>query len=80
MGINPCDDGNNINGDGCSATCQIERGWNCSGGSKITKDVCKDVVPHKMHIIRNKNNTLVTVLFSEKSSIMVPQVTLHRNL
>ncbi len=24
-----CDDGNTNNGDGCSATCQIEAGWNC---------------------------------------------------
>lgn len=27
----PCDDGNTSNGDGCSSTCQIEQGWNCSG-------------------------------------------------
>jgi len=25
-----CDDGNRTNGDGCSATCQIEAGWQCS--------------------------------------------------
>ena len=25
-----CDDGNHVNGDGCSSTCQIELGWNCS--------------------------------------------------
>jgi cysteine-rich repeat protein len=24
-----CDDGNNINGDGCSSTCTIEVGWSC---------------------------------------------------
>lgn len=24
-----CDDGNNMNGDGCSSTCQIESGWRC---------------------------------------------------
>lgn len=24
-----CDDGNNIPGDGCSATCTVESGWNC---------------------------------------------------
>jgi cysteine-rich repeat protein len=24
-----CDDGNNVSGDGCSATCKIESGWKC---------------------------------------------------
>jgi cysteine-rich repeat protein len=26
----PCDDGNNLNGDGCSNVCQVEQGWICS--------------------------------------------------
>ena len=25
-----CDDGNSINGDGCSSTCQVETNWACS--------------------------------------------------
>lgn len=25
-----CEDGNNINGDGCSSTCTIEKGFKCS--------------------------------------------------
>lgn len=24
-----CDDGNNINGDGCDANCKVETGWTC---------------------------------------------------
>lgn len=28
-----CDDGNNINGDGCSSSCLIEDGWNCTSAS-----------------------------------------------
>ncbi|CDW73786.1 UNKNOWN [Stylonychia lemnae] len=39
---NQCDDGNNINGDGCSSTCQIESGYYCVGGSKYTKDKCQE--------------------------------------
>ena len=27
-----CDDGNQVNGDGCSASCQIEEGFGCQGG------------------------------------------------
>lgn len=30
-GTEACDDGNVTNGDGCSSTCSIETGWNCSG-------------------------------------------------
>ena len=28
-----CDDGNNIDGDGCSKKCEIEEYWNCEGGN-----------------------------------------------
>ena len=30
MGTEECDDGNQISGDGCSSTCQIEPGWTCA--------------------------------------------------
>ena len=32
------DDGNIINGDGCSSTCSIETGFVCTGGSSSTHD------------------------------------------
>jgi len=38
-----CDDGNTISGDGCSSKCQIERGWQCSGGNHHHKDTCKEI-------------------------------------
>jgi len=28
-----CDDGNKLDGDGCSSTCQVEACWECSGGA-----------------------------------------------
>lgn len=43
----PCDDGNNVNGDGCSSTCQIEPSYSCRGGSPTTKDVCLPFAPSK---------------------------------
>jgi len=36
----PCDDGNRLRGDGCNSNCQVEPGWNCSGGSPFSKDNC----------------------------------------
>ena len=29
--VEDCDDGNVVDGDGCSSTCQIEEGWTCAG-------------------------------------------------
>lgn len=40
MGEVECDDGNNFNGDGCSSTCIVEKGFTCSGGSPTTPDKC----------------------------------------
>ncbi len=36
-----CDDGNTAASDGCSATCQVEAGWSCPGGSSCAP-VCGD--------------------------------------
>jgi cysteine-rich repeat protein len=35
-----CDDGNNIDGDGCSSTCQNEKNYKCVG-SKTTPSHCR---------------------------------------
>ena len=40
FGYYGCDDGNSANLDGCSATCRVENGFTCSGGSSASKDVC----------------------------------------
>jgi MYXO-CTERM domain-containing protein len=37
-----CDDGNASNGDGCSATCQIEPGWQCAGEPSVCTPICGD--------------------------------------
>jgi large repetitive protein len=35
-----CDDGNTVSGDGCSNACSIECGWECTGGSANSRDIC----------------------------------------
>jgi cysteine-rich repeat protein len=37
---NACDDGNTVDGDGCSSTCLVETGWTCTGGNMARPDVC----------------------------------------
>lgn len=41
IGLVECDDGNMIDGDGCSSNCTIEAGWVCSDGTPTSKDNCQ---------------------------------------
>jgi cysteine-rich repeat protein len=41
-GGEPCDDGNTRSGDGCSASCQIEAGYTCTGSPSLCTSVCGD--------------------------------------
>ena len=43
-----CDDGNNVNGDGCSSDCKVEVGFNCYGGSPNSKDSCSKSIPQAL--------------------------------
>jgi cysteine-rich repeat protein len=37
-----CDDGNTVDGDGCSSTCTVETGWFCSGTPSLCAPICGD--------------------------------------
>ncbi len=39
-----CDDGGRVPGDGCSAACQVEDGWECAGTPSVCDGVCGDGV------------------------------------
>jgi cysteine-rich repeat protein len=43
-----CDDGNNVNGDGCSSDCKVEVGFSCAGGSPNSKDSCSKTLPQAL--------------------------------
>ena len=40
-----CDDGNKVDGDGCSSDCKIEENFECKGGSSTSPDLCFDARP-----------------------------------
>jgi cysteine-rich repeat protein len=44
MGFLACDDGNLLDGDGCSAKCEEEIFWHCYGGSPNAPDSCINTV------------------------------------
>ena len=36
----PCDDGNQSSGDGCSNACRVEPGWSCAGSPSVCTPSC----------------------------------------
>ena len=46
-----CDDGNNVDGDGCSNDCKVEVGSVCTGGSPQSKDLCSRNKPNRVDIL-----------------------------
>jgi len=40
VGTEVCDDGDLVNGNGCTSTCTIEAGFECGGGSSTSADSC----------------------------------------
>lgn len=43
LGQYECDDGNNKDGDGCSANCKLEKGWDCHYDEKYCKLICNPI-------------------------------------
>lgn len=42
LGLEACDDGNDDDGDGCSALCAVEAGWTCNGEPTTCTPICGD--------------------------------------
>ena len=63
MGTYECDDGNNIDGDGCSSTCKIEDGFECKREGN-GRDICRDVISPKASLSFLKN-TIMIINFDE---------------
>ena len=49
--VSECDDGNEINGDGCSESCLIEDYFHCVDGSPTQNDYCSNLTPHEVTMI-----------------------------
>ncbi len=65
LGYNECDDANTLDNDGCNGFCLLEPGFECTGGSPTSPDVCVDIEPPEI-ILGEVDNTLTVVLtFSE---------------
>merc|ERR1711959_127903 len=41
--LEQCDDGNRLDGDGCSRECGVEPGYSCTGGDSLNSDTCTTI-------------------------------------
>jgi len=74
LGFVECDDGNTNDKDGCSSTCKIESGYNCTN-QKEGPDICRDIIrPHGSTIVRRGNQ--VVIRFSEPVLSLVTSIDL----
>lgn len=64
-----CDDGNLVNGDGCSANCAEEFGYACNEGSDGLS-VCTENVRPELRVTQVSEDNVMTVQFSEYVKIM----------
>lgn len=73
-----CDDGNNVNGDGCSSDCKIEPEYTCSGGSPNSKDTCKKFKPEKIELLQTGQTRLFgKILMNIKLNYLPTNLTLN---
>ena len=70
LGSYECDDGNNVDGDGCSSDCNIEKGFKCDTQYNYL-DICKDtVIPYGK--LGQQKNDILEVTFNKKVWSLVP--------
>lgn len=60
-----CDDGNLIDGDGCSSTCAVELGWECYAISALLPSICYKKSWPKLLDYYIVNNTQLILEFNE---------------
>ena len=61
----PCDDGNLIDGDGCSSVCQVETNYFCYGGTTQSPDKCNSTLPLQFSSATYYVNQTISVVFNK---------------
>jgi cysteine-rich repeat protein len=69
FGLLECDDGNLVNGDGCSSACEIEADWTCTGGSPTNSDICS-VTELKFDSVNVTENNNLVLKFTKTAYII----------
>ena len=81
-----CNDGNTVDGDGCSSTCKTEEGFACSGGGMLTRSFCFrnetmelklgliEIIQNQIHLLVNTDLTTSRVLVDETNCALEMRV------
>eukprot|EP01022_Parablepharisma_sp_SALTPOND_P022078 TRINITY_DN442_c0_g1_i4.p1 TRINITY_DN442_c0_g1~~TRINITY_DN442_c0_g1_i4.p1 ORF type:complete len:495 (+),score=8.09 TRINITY_DN442_c0_g1_i4:1300-2784(+) len=64
LGLVECDDGNRMNGDGCSSECKIEPGYACLRGANGKQDHCYPKIPPRARLLVESVNKRAIIIFS----------------
>lgn len=68
MGVNPCDDGNTINGDGCDENCEIEDGYECYS-QRNGPDICRNEKP-LIAMLKVEPGNILKIIFNKDVKIL----------
>ena len=60
-----CDDGNVLDGDGCSSECLVQDGWECVGGNETSRDVCTSAVSIQSFVQSQTTPSQFSVTFTQ---------------
>ena len=65
MGISECDDGNLLDGDGCSSSCVVESNHFCYGGNAFVPDICNSTLPLQFKKTIYYGNKTISITFNK---------------
>lgn len=78
MGILECDDGNLLDGDGCSSICNVEPNYVCTGGDFSHCDICHSTLPLLFQDVLYYGNKTVFLIFSKP--VFFKSTSIHNKL
>lgn len=67
LGMNECDDGNNVDGDGCSSDCKVEHGYECYRQA-AGPDICKNIIP-LIAMLKVEDKNFLKVVFNKAVTV-----------
>jgi len=70
MGVLECDDGNLVDGDGCSKDCKIEEFYECSGGDHENADICINRKPLEIKSFKYFGNRTAILIFAVPAKLV----------
>ena len=60
--LEQCDDGNEVDGDGCSAQCEVEVGFTCKPGERgdVCSEICGDGIRSGEEVVESLRHSCIS--------------------